>query len=62
MQTAQKEAIIPIKATALLPSNKLLKSSKVILKTIRAKARITKIEVKIFISCIEFEVKITQLN
>jgi hypothetical protein len=49
MQTAQKEAAIPIKPTRLSPSSKLLKSRSVILKMIKAKARITNMDVKIFI-------------
>ena len=48
MQTAQKEAAIPIKATMLLPSNKWSKSSSVILKIIKASAITTKTVVKIF--------------
>ncbi len=62
MQTAQKEAAIPIKAIALLPSNKWLKSSRVMLKMIKASAMTTKMEVKIFIRCIEFGVKVIQMG
>ena len=49
MKTAQNEAAIPINPTKLSPVNKLSKSSSVMLKTIRARAKIINIEVKIFI-------------
>ena len=39
IKTAQKEATIPISATKLSPSNRLLKSNIVMLKTISAIAR-----------------------
>jgi hypothetical protein len=45
---AQQEAAIPIKATALSPPNRLLKSNCVMLKITSAAARNTKMLVKIF--------------
>ena len=49
MKTAQNEAAIPINPTKLSPVNKLSKSSSVMLKIIRAKAKTINMEVKIFI-------------
>lgn len=43
------EAVIPISPTRLSPLNKLLKSSKVTLKTIKASANMISTVVKIFI-------------
>lgn len=48
IKMAQQEAAIPIKATALSPPNRLLKSNWVMLKITSADARNTKMLVKIF--------------
>lgn len=49
IRTAQKDAAMPIKATTLSPLNGFLKSSRVMLKIIRATANTTNTFVKIFI-------------
>ncbi len=46
---AQKDATMPINATPLFPCRGLLKSSNVMLNTIKANAKTTNMEVKIFI-------------
>lgn len=43
IQTAHKEAIMPISATKLFPVNKLSKSSRVMLKIISATAIVIKV-------------------
>ena len=48
MKTAQNEAITPTSATKLSPSKVFLKSNKVMLKTISARAKNINIVVKIF--------------
>jgi hypothetical protein len=49
IKTAQNEATIPINPMRLSPTKRLLKSSSVMLKTIKAMAKTTNMEVKIFI-------------
>lgn len=62
IKTAQIEAEIPIKPTRLSPLNKLLKSSKEMLKTINAKANTINIVVKIFILNEFTDVKLKKIN